>query len=123
MLKLVVPFLTIFILATNTYAQEVSKSDWITYMKGAIPTAFCQEDGYIMQCFGISRGECISASGKAMDSCIFLADENLPDILNAAAGQKWGTTLGNCTDNILEQQYAKKKSKDKKCYNPKNWLK
>ncbi len=123
MIKLSVSLLSIFILFSNAYAQEVSKSDWIAYMKSALPSAFCQDEQYYKQCYEVSHSKCILTAGAAVDACIDQEEKNLRDVIDSSAGQKWGTILGECTGKLFDKELADKRLKTQKCYSPTNWLK
>lgn len=123
MMKYVLLFLSVFILAANTHAQEISKSDWLKYMTSAVPSAFCQEEQYFRQCFDIPGSTCIDTTRMAMKTCINLEKKNLPSSLDKVTGEQWGNIIGTCAGNEFEKIQINNKLKNQKCYNPANWMK
>ena len=123
MIKLSVSLLLTFILFSNVHAQEVPKSDWIVYMKSALPSGLCGEEQYYKECFDISHSKCILTAGAAIDACIDKDEENLPDVIDSTEGKKWGAILGYCTGKRFEKELADKRLNTQKCSNPVYWLK
>lgn len=123
MIKYILAFFSIFILAANADSKEISKSDWLKYMASTVPSAFCQEGQYFRQCFEIPGSTCLDTARKAIKICIDKEKQNLPESLDQVTGEQWGNIIGTCAGSEFEKIQINSKFKNQKCYNPTNWMK
>lgn len=112
----------ILCLPLGAYAVEVSKADWVNGMSTALPTAFCQSNGYFRQCFDISAEECEETAASATRVCLKKHRDSIPEILiQPKDGTHWGTIIGQCAGEAFDVTLIDKRFDNDKCNNVENW--
>ena len=121
--KIIILLIASFSIATNSYAQNISKSDWITYVQKALPGVICQSDQYFRQCFNVSDNNCLQVARKASLDCLSNEAPNIPKILDFIVGEQWGNIIETCVGGEYEERFSDKKSKAPQCSNSSYWIK
>jgi len=115
----IVTFLVTFTLAE---AQEVSKEQWISAMKTALPAAFCNSSQYFRQCFDVTAIECEEAAASTTRLCLNELNNQIPEaLIQPKDGTYWGTKVGECAGVAYETSLINKRISNKKCNDASNW--
>lgn len=103
-------------------AVEVSKADWLNAMSTALPTAFCQANGYFRQCFDITGEECEDTAASATRICLKKHNDSIPEILvQPEDGTRWGSLIGRCAGEAFDATLANKRKNTEQCNDVSNW--
>jgi hypothetical protein len=108
--------------SSYSYAVDVSKNDWLTAMKSALPAAFCNSQMYFRQCFEVSAEECEETAASTTRICLKNNESEIPDVLHQPKdGTRWGTVVGECAGSAYETTLIKKRISNSKCNDISNW--
>ena len=104
------------------FAQEVTKEQWVSAMKTALPAHFCQKTQYFRQCFNVTATECEEVASSTARICLNEFDQQIPNILvQPKDGTLWGTKVGACAGTAYESTLLEKRISNEKCNNVSNW--
>ena len=79
----------------------VTKVDWISHMKTALPEAFCQPNMPFRQ--GVSAKTCAKIARASTIACLEKIEPEVPETLaQPDDGTLWGNKLGECAGTIHE---------------------
>lgn len=107
---------------SSAYAQKVSKAEWISAMKTALPAYFCQDAQYFRECFTVDIIECENVASSVTRLCLNELESKIPETLNQPNdGRVWGTKIGMCAGTTYETTLIKKRISGEKCNNISNW--
>jgi hypothetical protein len=122
MIKILTTIIFIAVSLNQAAAQNVSKDQWVTVMKTALPAALCNSAQYFRQCFDVTAIECKEAAASTTRICLADLVSNIPDILvQPKDGTHWGSKVGECAGNAYEVSLIKKRISSAKCNNISNW--
>lgn len=122
MKKTITFIVAFFIFSTSAYAQDVSRSFWISYMQAILPEMFCQHTPYFKQCFDVTYNDCITTVRVDAAVCLNDIKHMLPETLNNVTGKPYGTAVGACAGEKYEARFANRKTKDQQCDDPSFWM-
>jgi hypothetical protein len=112
----------LMLVATTSFAGEVSKADWINGMSTALPAYFCKADQYFRQCFNVTQIECEKTALSTVKTCLSQNGDNIPARLHQPEdGTKWGRVIGSCAGKAYARTLQKKRISNSKCNNISNW--
>lgn len=122
MKKIMLSILVSASLSAGVNAQDVSKEQWISTMKTALPAHFCQDSQYFRQCFNVTKAECQKEATSATKACLDKLAAKVPAVLNQPKdGSAWGEKLGFCAGSSYAATLAKKRISNTKCNDINNW--
>ncbi len=105
-----------------TWANEISREQWMQTMSNALPAAFCRADQYFRACFRVTLQECETTALSTVRVCLENAKAKIPATLDQPKdGTHWGSIIGQCAGESYEIALKKKRIDSKKCNNPDNW--
>lgn len=112
-----------FISSWSMAAEVVlSKSQFIDYMKTALPNAFCAEKQYFRKCFKVTEDVCLSEAMRATKVCILSMEGEMPEKFHQPKdGADWGTKMGTCAGTNYEVSLTKSKIDSADCKDPSKW--
>lgn len=114
--------ISLFLVSPLSHAVDVTKDQWITAMKTALPTAFCNSAQYFRQCFEVTATECEETAASATRVCLNKFSGQIPSILHQPQdGTEWGAKVGECAGNAYGVALTSKKISNARCNNPANW--
>ena len=103
-------------------SAEISKQDWLSGMRTALPKHFCKENTYFRQCFEVSKSECLDVAREKTIRCLDEVKEQIPDILQQPRdGSKWGYVVGGCAGRDYEIKLKSVRISSARCNNIENW--
>ncbi len=104
-------------------AQTVSRADFLSSMKTALPKLICSKGEYFRQCFDVDEKTCLGTASRATHVCLTQYEPQLPEMLKQPEdGRRWGSEIGSCTGRTFETVLLKQKKKSKKCDDPNAWF-
>ena len=122
MFKILTTIIFIAVSLNQAAAQNVSKDQWLTVMKTALPAALCNSAQYFRQCFDVTAMECEEAAASTTRICLADLESNIPEILvQPRDGTYWGSKVGECSGNAYEVSLIKKRITSAKCNDISNW--
>jgi len=92
------------------------KQEWLTKMQQDLPAVLCQEDRYFMQCFNVTKPECIEVTSLYVKACLNNITLALPTELNTEQGEYWGQMVGRCSYDLYEKFMEAKKRDTADCH-------
>jgi hypothetical protein len=122
MLKIIVTTFIALNISSLVHAEEITKEDFVSAMKTALPAVFCKPEQYFRQCFDVSAIECEETAASTTRICLKELGSKIPSILNQPKdGSYWGTKLGECAGNAYSVVLSEKLLSNAKCNNVNNW--
>lgn len=112
----------LLIVASNTFAAEVTKEAWIDGMATGLPAYQCQAEKYFRQCFKVDATKCEEVMTSTTRLCLDKERGKIPDLLNKPQdGSKWGRVVGMCAGQSYELALIKSRINNAKCNSIENW--
>lgn len=108
----------LMLIASTSFANEVSKNDWIKGISTALPIHFCKSDQYFRQCFNVTQIECEETALSTVRICLSQNKDSIPARLRQPEdGTKWGNIIGSCAGSAYEITLQKNHINNSKCNN------
>lgn len=93
----------------------VDKYKWQEQMQAGLPSEFCKSDQYFMQCFELTKQECLDFSHLFVQACINNVTVGIPESVDREQAVHWGRMIGRCSADLFEKFLQKKKKSTKEC--------
>lgn len=125
MMKKVFILLSVFVfISQNARAmQEMKREDWTKAMAAMLPGLLCKEGTFFMECFSITKEECVKVSTEKFNQCAEKNAAKMPAVLKLPEdGKTWGGSIGYCTGvDFTSSLSSKLKTDNPKCLDSKAW--
>lgn len=94
---------------STPYNTQVSFNDWSSHMKSSFKDSLCDNEGYIKDCYQITKNSCRSSVERYFNKCIQIY-KNQKTVQPYKVGLKMGHNLGLCIGSNLHENLKLKTS-------------
>jgi hypothetical protein len=104
-----------FSLFSLSYAADLTQDQWVSFMVRNLPSVFCQPGQFYIDCYEVTKEECVDAASSATEACIDNRLQELPEIFTYKESRHWGSIIEKCVDQEYSSTYIDQKKDTEEC--------